>query len=58
MNPDMMYLHRDSGFLNIAYFKFDIDDQSGTQQITVLTFFKHCEFDRIFFKYYMFLDTC
>jgi len=42
MNPDMMYLHRDSGFLNIAYFKFDIDDQSGTQQITVLTFFKHC----------------
>ncbi len=29
MNPDMMYLHQDSGFLNIAYFKFDIDDQSG-----------------------------
>ena len=30
MNPDMMYLHRDSGFLNIAYFKLDIDDQTGT----------------------------
>ena len=29
MNPDMMYLHQDSGFLNIAYFKFDIDDQTG-----------------------------
>ena len=29
MNPDMMYLHRDSGFLNIAYFKLDIDDQTG-----------------------------
>ena len=29
MNPDMMYIHQDSGFLNIAYLKFDIDDQSG-----------------------------
>ncbi|XP_052826902.1 transformation/transcription domain-associated protein [Octopus bimaculoides] len=29
MNPDMMYLHQDCGFLNIAYFKFDLDDQSG-----------------------------
>ncbi|KAJ8314001.1 hypothetical protein KUTeg_008562 [Tegillarca granosa] len=29
MNPDMMYLHQDSGYLNISYFKFDIDDQSG-----------------------------
>ncbi|WAQ94365.1 TRRAP-like protein [Mya arenaria] len=26
MNPDMMYLHQDCGYLNIAYFKFDIDD--------------------------------
>ena len=29
MNPETMYLHQDSGFLNIAYFKFDIDDTSG-----------------------------
>ncbi|XP_048245320.1 transformation/transcription domain-associated protein-like isoform X4 [Haliotis rufescens] len=29
MNPDMMYLHQDCGYLNISYFKFDIDDQSG-----------------------------
>ncbi|CAH1788418.1 unnamed protein product [Owenia fusiformis] len=29
MNPDMMYLHQDCGYLNVAYFKFDIDDQSG-----------------------------
>ena len=29
LNPDMMYLHQDSGFLSVAYFKFDIDEQSG-----------------------------
>ncbi|XP_053373271.1 transformation/transcription domain-associated protein-like isoform X1 [Mercenaria mercenaria] len=29
MNPDMMYLHQDCGYINISYFKFDIDDQSG-----------------------------
>ena len=29
MNPDMMYLHEDCGYINIAYFKFDIDDQTG-----------------------------
>jgi transformation/transcription domain-associated protein len=29
MNPDMMYLHQDCGYLNISYFKFDIDDQLG-----------------------------
>ena len=32
MNPDMMYLHQDSGLLNVAYFKFDIDDQTGMYQ--------------------------
>ena len=32
MNPDMMYLHQDCGYLNIAYFKFDIDDTSGKIQ--------------------------
>ncbi|KAL0100349.1 hypothetical protein PUN28_019603 [Cardiocondyla obscurior] len=29
LNPDMMYVHQDSGLINIAYFKFDIDDISG-----------------------------
>ncbi|EZA54681.1 Transformation/transcription domain-associated protein [Ooceraea biroi] len=29
LNPDMMYIHQDSGLINIAYFKFDIDDTSG-----------------------------
>lgn len=29
MNPDMIYLHQDCGYINISYFKFDIDDQSG-----------------------------
>lgn len=29
MNPDMMYLQQDSGFLSVSYFKFDTDDQSG-----------------------------
>ena len=30
MNPDMIYLHQDCGYVNISNFKFDIDDQSGT----------------------------
>lgn len=25
----MMYVHQDSGLINIAYFKFDVDDTSG-----------------------------
>ncbi|XP_055874365.1 transformation/transcription domain-associated protein-like isoform X5 [Biomphalaria glabrata] len=29
MNPDQMYLHQDCGYLNISFFKFDIDDQTG-----------------------------
>ncbi|XP_008557972.1 transformation/transcription domain-associated protein [Microplitis demolitor] len=29
LNPDMMYIHQDSGLVNIAYFKFDVDDMSG-----------------------------
>lgn len=28
LNPDMLYLHRDSGQLNVSYFKFDSDDSS------------------------------
>lgn len=29
LNPDMMYLHQESGLINISYFKFDIDDVTG-----------------------------
>ena len=29
LNPDIHYIHQDSGLVNIAYFKFDVDDVSG-----------------------------
>lgn len=29
LNPDMVYVHQDSGLMNVAYFKFDVDDTSG-----------------------------
>ncbi|XP_046480160.1 transformation/transcription domain-associated protein [Neodiprion pinetum] len=29
LNPDMTYVHQDSGLINVAYFKFDVDDISG-----------------------------
>ncbi|XP_013181191.1 PREDICTED: transformation/transcription domain-associated protein [Papilio xuthus] len=29
LSPDMMYVHQDSGLLNVAYFKFDVDDTTG-----------------------------
>eukprot|EP00094_Tigriopus_californicus_P003836 TCALIF_03692-PA protein Name:"Similar to TRRAP Transformation/transcription domain-associated protein (Homo sapiens)" AED:0.01 eAED:0.01 QI:3/1/1/1/1/1/3/160/3083 len=29
LNPDMMYIHQDSGLVNISYFKFDVDDVNG-----------------------------
>ncbi|KAL7293008.1 hypothetical protein TKK_0013455 [Trichogramma kaykai] len=29
LNPDMMYIHQDSGLINVAYFKFDVDDTNG-----------------------------
>ncbi|PSN44253.1 Transcription-associated protein 1 [Blattella germanica] len=29
LNPDMMYIHQDSGLVNISYFKFDVDDTTG-----------------------------
>ncbi|XP_014255602.1 transformation/transcription domain-associated protein [Cimex lectularius] len=29
LNPDMLYVHQDSGLLNVAYFKFDIEDTKG-----------------------------
>ena len=28
-NPDMIYIHQDSGLVNVSYFKFDVDDQTG-----------------------------
>lgn len=28
LNPDMMYLHKDSGLINVSYFRFDVDDQA------------------------------
>lgn len=29
LNADMMYLHQDSGLVNVFYFKFDLDDITG-----------------------------
>lgn len=29
LNPEQMYLHQDSGLINVAYFKFDLDDANG-----------------------------
>ncbi|RWS25705.1 transformation/transcription domain-associated protein-like protein, partial [Leptotrombidium deliense] len=29
LNPDMLYIHQDSGLINCSYFKFDVDDLNG-----------------------------
>ncbi|KAG9509570.1 Transformation/transcription domain-associated protein, partial [Fragariocoptes setiger] len=29
LNPEMMYLHQDSGLINVAYYRFDVDDTNG-----------------------------
>ncbi|CAG2123031.1 unnamed protein product, partial [Medioppia subpectinata] len=29
LNPEMMYIHQDSGLMNVAYYRFDIDDSTG-----------------------------
>uniref|UniRef100_A0A1Y1MXI9 FAT domain-containing protein n=3 Tax=Photinus pyralis TaxID=7054 RepID=A0A1Y1MXI9_PHOPY len=34
LNPDMMYMHQDSGLVNISYFKFDVDDSTGELDTT------------------------
>ena len=34
LNPDMMYIHQDSGLVNISYFKFDVNDITGTLDST------------------------
>lgn len=31
--PDMMYVHQDSGLINVAYFKFNIDDAKGREDL-------------------------
>lgn len=29
LNADMMYIHQDSGLINISYYKFDVDNATG-----------------------------
>ena len=29
LNPDILYIHQDAGLMNVAYFKFDVDDVTG-----------------------------
>jgi transformation/transcription domain-associated protein len=29
LNPDILHIHQDSGLVNVAYFKFDLDDATG-----------------------------
>ena len=29
LNPEMMYIHRDTGLTNIAYFRFEINEENG-----------------------------
>lgn len=38
LNPDMLYIHLDSGQLNVAYFKFDIDDTTGKSFYNIAKF--------------------
>lgn len=34
LNAEMMYVHQDSGLVNIAYFKFEVDDITGELDAT------------------------
>ncbi|XP_054724829.1 transformation/transcription domain-associated protein-like [Uloborus diversus] len=34
LNPDMMYIHQDSGLMNISYFRFNVDDANGELDAT------------------------
>nr|XP_042899044.1 transformation/transcription domain-associated protein isoform X5 [Parasteatoda tepidariorum] len=34
LNPDMMYIHQDSGLMNVSYFRFNVDDTSGELDAT------------------------
>ena len=29
LNPEILYIHKDSGLMNVSYFKFDVDDVTG-----------------------------
>jgi len=29
LNPDILYIHQDSGLMNVSYYKFDLDDVTG-----------------------------
>jgi len=29
LNPEILYIHQDSGLMNVSYFKFDVDDVTG-----------------------------
>nr|CAD7263386.1 unnamed protein product [Timema shepardi] len=29
LNPDIMYIHQDSGLISVSYYKFDVDDVTG-----------------------------
>lgn len=29
LNPEQMYVHQDSGLINVSYYKFDLDDSNG-----------------------------
>lgn len=33
LNPDMIYVHQDSGLLNCSYFRFDIEDATGDLEV-------------------------
>lgn len=35
LNPDILFLHKDSGMVNISYFKFDLDDSTGEFETNV-----------------------
>jgi len=39
LNPDMMYIHQDSGLLNASYLKFDVDDKKGNL-LSIISIFK------------------
>lgn len=48
LNPDMMYIHRDSGLLNVGFYQFDLIEESGLFELIVTCF---C------FNYYVFRRT-
>lgn len=43
----MMYIHQDSGLINVAYFKFDIDDAKGMCKDIYVVYTCHISFKNI-----------